>query len=137
MTTTGVVRMSTDGTDRRSVKPELAAAEPTEPGRSSDREPSLVMDSVVSEPLRAVMQAHQDAVAARAQYLANQEQLVSLGKALEYAQKKYESGVMDFFSLREFINNNTRAELDLVRAQYDFVLKQKVLDLYEGKQLKF
>lgn len=57
MTTTGVVRMSTDGTERRSVKPELAAAEPAEPGRSSDREPDLVMDSVVSEPLRAVMQA--------------------------------------------------------------------------------
>lgn len=47
--------MSDDGNQRRSVKPELAAAEPAQPRRPSDPEPDLVMDSVVSEPLRVVM----------------------------------------------------------------------------------
>jgi outer membrane protein len=94
-------------------------------------------DNAQNELYRAIMQARQDAVAAQAQYRANQEQLVSLNKALEYAEKKYEAGVMDFYSLREFINNKTSADVDLVRSQYDYVLKIKVLDLYEGKELRF
>lgn len=94
-------------------------------------------DNAQNELYRAIMQARQDAVAAQAQYQANQEQLASLNKALEYAEKRYEAGVLDFYSLREFINNKTSAEVDLVRSQYDYVLKTKVLDLYEGKQLRF
>lgn len=94
-------------------------------------------DNAQNELYRAIMQARQDAVAAQAQYRANQEQLSSLNKALEYAEKRYEAGVLDFYSLREFINNKTSAEVDLVRSQYDYVLKIKVLDLYEGKQLRF
>jgi outer membrane protein len=90
-----------------------------------------------NELYRSIIQAHQDAVAARAQFRANREQLVSLSKALDYAEKKYEAGALDFYSLREFINNQASAQVDLVRAQYDYVLKMKVLDLYEGKQLKF
>ncbi|MEM6268141.1 MAG: TolC family protein [Bacteroidota bacterium] len=97
----------------------------------------LNYDNAQNELYRAVMQAHQDAMAARAQYLANVERAVSQQKALEYAEQKYESGVMDFYSLREFINNDTQARVDRIRTQYDYVLKQKVLDLYEGKQLKF
>jgi subtilisin family serine protease len=49
--------MSRDETARRSVRPELAAAEPTDAVPASEGSPDLVMDSVVSEPLRAVMQA--------------------------------------------------------------------------------
>lgn len=49
--------MSSNANDRRAVKPEIAATKPEEVGRSRKAEPDLVMDSVVSEPLRAVMQA--------------------------------------------------------------------------------
>ncbi|HHG84040.1 MAG TPA: TolC family protein [Bacteroidetes bacterium] len=97
----------------------------------------LQYQSQKNELLRDVMQAWQDATAAQSQFSANQEKLISLQKSYEYAEKKYEVGLLDFYTLKEILNQKIRAELELNQAKYDYVLKRKVLDLYEGKEMRF
>ena len=45
--------------------------------------------------------------------------------------------MLDFYSLLEVLNAKTRAESALIQAQYDLLLKSKVLDLYQGIPLQF
>lgn len=86
---------------------------------------------------RTVQQAHLDARAADARYAASQTQTESLTEALRYAQARYDAGMMDFVAYLEVLNNHTGAAVERSQAQYDRVLKRKILDIYQGKPLTF
>jgi outer membrane protein len=86
---------------------------------------------------KAVQQAYLDATAAKSKFLATQEQIESLNEAYRYAEAKYQAGLLDFYNYIEVLNNKTKAELESVEAQYDYLLKRKILDLYQGKSLGF
>lgn len=86
---------------------------------------------------KSIQQAHLDAKAASAKYEATLIQLESLREAYRYAEAKQNAGLMDFYTFIDVLNNLTKAEVDLVQARYDFVLKRKILDLYQGKELSF
>ena len=45
--------------------------------------------------------------------------------------------MLDFLAYLEVLNNHTRAEIEQTQAQYDRILKRKILDLYQGKPLSF
>jgi outer membrane protein len=81
--------------------------------------------------------AHQDCRAAIAQLAAAREQVESATAAYTYAEARNEAGLMDFYSLLEVLNSKSRAESALIQAQYDLLLKSKVLDLYQGIPLEF
>lgn len=84
-----------------------------------------------------IQQAWQDVVAAVNKYNATKEQLVALNESYKIAESRYEAGVMDFYAYNENLNNRTKAESDLLQARYDFLFKRKILDLYQGKPIKF
>lgn len=86
---------------------------------------------------KAIQQAYLDAETALAQLEANKEQMENVNLAYEYAQARFEAGLMDFYTLMDFLNNKTRAEVAQVQSRYDFLLKQKILELYQGKPLNF
>lgn len=89
------------------------------------------------ELYRAIQTAYLDAKASDAKYAATLTQLESLGEALRYAQARYDAGLLDFLNYREVLDNHTKAEIELVQARYDRILKRKILDLYQGKPLRF
>lgn len=84
-----------------------------------------------------IQQAWLDVVAAVNKYKATQEQLIALNESYKIAESRYEAGLMDFYSFNENLNNRTKAESDLLQARYDFLFKRKILDLYQGKPIKF
>ena len=86
---------------------------------------------------RAIQQAHLDAKAADAKFAATLAQNESLNEALRFAQARYDAGMLDFLAYLEVLNNHTRAEIEQTQAQYDRILKRKILDLYQGKPLSF
>lgn len=86
---------------------------------------------------QSVLIAHQDAEAAYATYQATQEQIQAAEFSFEFAQTRYDAGVINFTDYLETLNNKTRAERELLQAKYDFILKTKILDLYQGKTLQF
>ena len=84
-----------------------------------------------------IQQAWLDVVAAVNKYNATQEQLVSLNESYKIAESRYNAGLMDFYSFNENLNSRTKAESELLQARYDFLFKRKILDLYQGKTIKF
>jgi outer membrane protein len=91
----------------------------------------------VLELEKKIRLAHQDFRAAIAQLNAAQEQVESTQAAYTYAEARNEAGMLDFYSLMEVLNSKTRGEAALLQAQYDLILKSKVLDLYQGLPLEF
>ena len=86
---------------------------------------------------KAIQQAYWDYNAARAQLDATKEQIENVRKSYEYAELRHEAGMLDFYTLIDVLNTKTRAETSLFQARYDFVLKKKVVELYQGKTLQF
>ena len=87
--------------------------------------------------IKKIQQAWLDASGARAKYDASEMQLQSLSENFTFAETRYEKGVIDFYTYIEILNNKTAAEVQKLNAGYDYILKLKILDLYQGKPLKF
>lgn len=86
---------------------------------------------------KQIQQATLDARASRAKYIATLEQLEALEESHALAKTRYESGLMDFYSYYDVLNNKSVAERELVSAKYDYILKLRILDIYQGKPLTF
>ena len=58
-------------------------------------------------------------------------------RTLNFAQKRYEVGMMPTFELITNQNNLFSAKLQNALNQFDYVFKMKVLEFYKGQGLKF
>ncbi|MCB9344189.1 MAG: TolC family protein [Saprospiraceae bacterium] len=56
--------------------------------------------------------------------------------AFQNTEKRHELGAINFLDLSIAKNNRDIAENDLLVARYDYLFKLKILDFYEGKELK-
>lgn len=80
--------------------------------------------------------AYTNAVAAVEKFNANKKTVQTAQRAFDFAQKRYDVGLMPTFELITSQNNLQRAKYDLVYAQYDYVFKMKLLEFYKGQGLK-
>ncbi|WP_242916903.1 TolC family protein [Pontibacter liquoris] len=81
---------------------------------------------------QTVQQAYQDVLAAQEKYNTVMANLEYTDKAYETAKRRYESGVTDFFSYLESLNNKNKAEAELIQSKCEFYFKQRILALYQG-----
>ena len=58
-------------------------------------------------------------------------------KAFEYAEQRYEVGMMNTLEFNTSSNNVARSRSELLRSKYDYIFKMKVLDFYQGKPITF
>ena len=80
--------------------------------------------------------AYYSASGAYQTFVARQKSLVTATRSFELASKRYELGVMQTIEWLTNQNNLTRAKIDKVVAQYEFVFRMKVLEFYKGQGLK-
>lgn len=80
--------------------------------------------------------AYYSASGAYQTFVARQKSLVTSTRSFELATKRYELGVMQTIEWLTNQNNLTRAKIDKVVAQYEFVFRMKVLEFYKGQGLK-
>jgi outer membrane protein len=55
--------------------------------------------------------------------------------AYQAAQERFENGHVHFVELNLAKTNYDRAQLNVVRAKYDYVFRKKILDFYQNKPL--
>lgn len=84
----------------------------------------------------AIQQAHANAVAALENYYAKQELVISSQEAFTYTDERYNVGMVNSVEYNLAKNNLTRAQSDLLQAKYDYIFKTKILDFYQGIELK-
>ena len=85
----------------------------------------------------SVQQAYNDAQAAKRQFDASDKSVRAMELAFDYAEKRYEVGMMNSLEFNTSANNLTRARSEMLRSKYDYIFKMKVLDFYQGKPITF
>jgi outer membrane protein len=97
----------------------------------------LTLDLTKQNLYKSITQASANARAALNKYNATKSSVEAAAASFEYAQEKFNAGVISAF---DFNSSKTRlyaAESNLLQAKYDYVFKLKVLDYYQGIPLGF
>ncbi len=86
---------------------------------------------------KTIAQAYANAKSAYDRYHANMASVEASEQSFTYAQQKYNVGAISTFDYNNAKTRLQNAQGNLVQAKYDYVFKLKVLDYYQGKELKF
>ncbi|MGB0390960.1 MAG: TolC family protein [Salibacteraceae bacterium] len=82
-----------------------------------------------------IEKAYADANAAFKSFKSTEKGLKSLNEAFNYAQKRFDVGMINAVDYNVAKTNLFRAESDLVKAKFDYIFRMKILDFYQGKSL--
>lgn len=83
-----------------------------------------------------IYQAYNASVVALEKYNAGKKTMEAADRTYNFAQKRYEVGMLSTFDLITSQNNLFRARLENALNQYDYVFKMKVLEFYRGQGIK-
>lgn len=83
-----------------------------------------------------IEQAHADATAALKNYRASEKGIESFRTAYEYAEKRFEVGLINAVDFNNARNNLLRAESQLIQAKYNYIFRMKILDFYLGNSIE-
>ena len=86
---------------------------------------------------KTIAQAYANAKAGLNKYNANKSSVEASEQSFFYAQQKYNVGAISTFDYNNAKTLLQNAQSNLVQAKYDYIFKLKVLDFYQGKELKF
>jgi len=97
----------------------------------------LGLDQARLDLYRIIQQAHANALAALENFRSRQEAVMSQQEAFDYAEQKFEVGLVSSVDYNIAKNNLTRAQSDLLQSKYQFLFRSKILDFYSGKPIWF
>jgi outer membrane protein len=83
-----------------------------------------------------IYRSYVDATTSLQKYNASKKTLSTAQKSFEFAQKRFDVGLLPTIDLLTNQNNLTRARVDVLAAQVDYVFRMKVLEFYKGQGLK-
>jgi outer membrane protein len=83
-----------------------------------------------------IYKAYTDAITSLQKFNASAKRVASAQKAYDFAQKRYDVGLLNTIDLLTNQNNLFRARIDRLSAQFDYVFKMKLLEFYRGQGLK-
>jgi outer membrane protein len=86
---------------------------------------------------RNVNQAWTDAQGALQRYRSSEQAVKAAEEAFKYAEDRFNNGVINAVDYGTAKNRLTQAKANLLQARFDYLLKLKVLDFYQGKPLTF
>ncbi|MEO6303674.1 MAG: TolC family protein [Bacteroidia bacterium] len=81
----------------------------------------------------SIDQAHIDATSSYERYTILQEQVLDYSASFKIASSKFEKGAITTVDYVIAKSNNDKAKMNLIASKYDYILKSKVLDYYNGK----
>ena len=82
-----------------------------------------------------VEEAHINMSVAFNRYKSLIEQVNAYQRSFEAAEAKFNAGVGNSIDYLTVKNNLYRSNNNLIAAKYDYILRTKILDYYQGKQL--
>ncbi|MFT4544769.1 MAG: outer membrane protein [Bacteroidia bacterium] len=97
----------------------------------------LLLQDEKNQLYATVQQAYNDAQAAKRQFDASDKSVTATQRAFEYAEQRYEVGMMNSLEFSTASNNLARSKSELLRSKFDYIFKMKVLDFYQGKPITF
>jgi outer membrane protein len=83
-----------------------------------------------------IYRAHVDATTSLQKFYASKKSLSTAQKSFDFSQKRFDVGLLPTIDLLTNQNNLTRAKVDVLAAQVDYVFRMKVLEFYRGQGIK-
>ena len=81
---------------------------------------------------KVIHQVYADALGALKLYEATKRSLEAREVSFEYAQERFDVGVLNSFDYSQIKNRLVTANSDFLRAKYDFIFRVKLLEYYYG-----
>jgi outer membrane protein len=95
----------------------------------------IVASTTRTQLQQNIDQAYINMVSAASRYKTLLEQVSAFGESFHAAEVRFDAGVGNSIDYLVVKNNLDRANVNLITSKYDYVLRTKVLDYYQGKQL--
>ncbi|MBP9069210.1 MAG: TolC family protein, partial [Bacteroidia bacterium] len=86
---------------------------------------------------KTIAQAYTSAKAALSRYMANKKSVEASQASFDFADQKFNVGAISAFDYNTAKNRLLVAQSNLLQSKYDYILRLKVLDFYQGKDLTF
>ena len=86
---------------------------------------------------KLIAQAYANARAALNKYIASKSSVEASQESFNYAQQKFNVGVISAFDFNSAKTRLATAQSNLLQSKFDYLFKLKVLDFYMGKPLTF
>ncbi len=86
---------------------------------------------------KTIAQAYTTAKAALSRYMANKKSVEASQASFDFADQKFNVGAISAFDYNTAKNRLLVAQSNLLQSKYDYILRLKVLDFYQGKDLTF
>lgn len=96
----------------------------------------IAMDNDMQRLKQDVYTAYEQARAASQKYSSAKRAQEASQRALEFAVKRYQAGMINTFEYTSSLNNLYTTSTNALAAKYDLIFKLKVLDYYMGNPLK-
>ncbi len=97
-----------------------------------EKNTTVVLQTVKTQLQQAIEQAHLDMQTASERYKTLLEQQAAFAESFRAAEIRFNEGVGNSIDYLTAKNNLDRARINLINAQYDYLLRTKVLDYYKG-----
>ena len=85
---------------------------------------------------KEIQLAYADAAAALKQYFSATKAVTSMEETFRYTQQKYEVGLMNFVDYSAAKTRLEAAQSDMLQAKFEYIFKTKVLDFYNGREIR-
>jgi len=100
------------------------------------RRQELVMEQDSLRLKQDIYTAYQSALGAFQTYQARGKAVQTAQRSYELATRRFELGVIQTIEWLTIQNNLTRAQIDRLVAQYDYIFRMKVLEFYKGRGIR-
>lgn len=96
----------------------------------------LILENNKKTLYKEIQTAYKNATAAQEKYKASGRSVKSASESFDYAQKRYESGKATVFEFNEARTRFIQSQSEQAQAKYEYILRTKILDFYNGMPIK-
>ncbi|MDH6306512.1 outer membrane protein [Parabacteroides sp. PF5-5] len=97
----------------------------------------LLLEDVKKTLYKEIQTAHKNAIAAHEKYMASNDAVKFTSESFEHAQIRYELAKLTPFEYNEVKTRFLQSQSEQIQAKYDYILRAKILDFYNGIPIKF
>ena len=96
----------------------------------------LILENSKKTLYKEIQTAFKNATAAREKYRASERAVKSANESFEYVRKRYELGNATVFEFNESRTRLIQSQSEQAQAKFEYILRTKILDFYNGKPIK-
>jgi len=96
----------------------------------------LLLEKSRKDLYKEIETAYQNALSASEKYKASAQAVKATSESFNYAKERYEMGKSSVFEFNEARTRLMRSLSEEVQAKYDYIFRVKILDFYNGKEIK-